>query len=110
MERERRLGTFVLVHAELAQAVAAAARREVVERSAESVAPEKPLERALRTRAMFGIAGDGERGELRLDEGRRVERLLVACPGRGLVAPSAVIAGQPQESIGKSAFVTEPGE
>ena len=85
MECERRLGAFVRVHVVVAEPVAAAAGREVVERPAEPVAPEEPLERALRAGAVLGIAGDGERRELRLDERGRVERLLVARARRRLV-------------------------
>src|SRR2546425_9468519 len=110
MEGERRLGTFVRIHVQLAETVAATTRRKVVERPAETVAPEEPFEGALRAGAVFGIAGDGERGELRLDEGRRVERLLVSGTRRGLAAPAPFVAGQPQEPVRKSALVTEPRE
>ena len=69
-------------------------RREVVERPLQLVATEEPVERLLRAHAVLGVARHGERGELRLDERRGVERLLVAVPGagserRGRRAPSA---------------------
>ena len=46
--------------------------------AAEVVAPEEPLEGAVRADAVLGVAGDDERRELRLDDRGRVERLLVA--------------------------------
>ena len=110
VERERRLGAFVLVHVALAETVAATAGREVVERPAETVASEEPLEGALRAGAVLGIAGDDERGELCLDEGRRVERLLVAGARRGLVRAAPFVAGEPQEPVREPALVAEPGE
>ena len=108
MERERRLGAFVLVHVGLAETVAATAGREVVQGPAETVAPEEPLECALRAGAVLGIAGDGKCSQLGLDERGGVERLLVACAGGGLVATAPLVAGQPQQPVGEPRFVAEP--
>ena len=83
---ERRLGALVVVRRLLAEPVAAAAGREVVQRPVEPVAAEEPVERLLRAQPVLRVAGDGERGQLGLDERRRVERLLVAAAGRRLVA------------------------
>ena len=70
----------------VAEPVAAAAGREVVQRPLEAVAAEEPVERPRARDAVLGLAGDGERCELGLDERGCVERLLVAAAGRGLVA------------------------
>ena len=95
VESERRLGALVVVGGLVAEAVAAAAGREVVEGPLESVAAEEPVEGALGAQAVLGVAGDRERRELGLDERRGVERLLVARPGSRLVAVAAAVAGQP---------------
>jgi hypothetical protein len=85
VERQGRLGALVFADRLLAEPVAAAAGREVVERQTEAVSAEEPLERCLGSRAVLGIAGAAESGELGLDERRCVERLLVA--GSPLVRP-----------------------
>ncbi len=61
----------------VAEAVAAAASREVVERPAESVPPQEPVERTLSAHAVHRVAGDRERRQLGLDERGGVQRLLV---------------------------------
>ena len=53
MERERRLGAFVLVERLAPEPVAAAAGREVVERLLQIVASEEPLERSRRPDAVL---------------------------------------------------------
>ena len=93
-EGKRRFGALVGVHFVLAQSVAAAAGREVVEWAAEPVAAEEPVECTLCSRRVLELTGQRERGELRLDQGRRIERLLVAQFRNRLVAPSAAMAGQ----------------
>ena len=80
----------------VAEPVAAAAGREVVERPVQPVAAEEPVERAPCADAVLGIAGDGERSELGLDERGRVERLLVARARSRLAALAPVVARQPQ--------------
>ena len=86
MKGERRLRTLVGVQILLAEAVAATAGREVVQRSIEPVAAEEPIEGALGAGAVLGLAGDDERRELRLDQGRCIERLLVAASRSGVAA------------------------
>ena len=109
MERERRLGALVAVQRLAAEAVAAAAGREVVERQVEAVASEKPLERAPRANAVLGLVRDGERHELRLDEGGSVERLLVAVTGGGLARGGVRRdPGRRRKSSCEAALVAEP--
>ena len=68
VEGQGRLRAFVLADRLLAEPVAAAAGREVVERQAKPVSAEEPLERGPSSRAVLGIAGAAEGGELGLDE------------------------------------------
>ena len=86
MKGERRLGALVGVQIVFAQTVAAATGREVVERAVEPVPAEEPVEGALGTGTVLGLARDPERSQLGLDERGCVERLLVAEPRRRLVA------------------------
>ena len=78
VERERRLGALVAVQVVDAEAVAAAAGREVVQRPVEAVPPEEPVERRAGADGVLRVAAGGERGQLGLDERAGVERLLVA--------------------------------
>ena len=103
MDRERRLGALVVVRRLLAEPVTAAAGREVVQRLVEPVAAEEPVERPLRTQTVLGVAGDGERGQLRRDEGGGVERLLVARP-RG----RARVRWRPRCPVSRSVPSTRP--
>ena len=97
MERERRLGAFVHVQRLAAEPVAAAAGREVVERPAAGGCGRGTIRRRVGARdAVLGSPRDRERGELRLDERGRVERLLVAAARRRLAPAPPVVAGQPQ--------------
>ena len=98
VDGERRFGALVVVRRLLAEPVAAAAGREVVERPVEAVAAEEPVERPLRALRVLRIAGDGERGELGRDERRRVERLLVPASRGRLGAPR----GRDDRSAGAS--------
>ena len=60
--------------------------------------------------AVLRIAGDGEGGELGLDECGRVERLLVAVSRSRLGATPAAVAGQPKRALGEPGLVAEPAE
>ena len=110
MERERRLGALVAVQRLAAEAVAAAAGREVVERQVQAVASEEPLERVARANAVLGLVRDRERHELGLDERGRVERLLVAVAGGRLLAAASAVARQAQEVVLQAALVAEPAQ
>src|SRR4029079_13839941 len=92
LERGRRLGAFVRVHAVVAETVAAAAGCEVIQGQAEPVAAEEPFECALSAGPVLGLARDRERRELRFDERGRIEWLLVAVTRSGLVTLASAIA------------------
>src|SRR5690348_10284913 len=110
VERECRLGAFVRVQVFGAEAVAAAAGCEVVERAIKMVTTEEPLERVPGAHAVLGVAGDCEGGELGFDERCGVERLLVAGSWRRLVSPPPTMAGQAQRSVVEAALVAEPAQ
>ncbi len=59
---------------------------------------------------MLRLAGDGERGQLRRDEGGSVERLLVAASRRRLGATAAVMTGQAQRAVVEPGLVAEPAK
>ena len=80
MEGECGFRSLVVVRGLLAEAVAAPARGEVVERTSQAVAAEEPFERVVCPQSVVRVSGDGKGGQLRLDERRRVERLLVSLP------------------------------
>ena len=105
---KRRLGALVAVQRLAAEAVAAAAGREVVERQVQAVAPEKPLERVPRANAVLCLVRDGEGHELGLDEGGGVERLLVAVAGSRLAAAASAVTRQAKEVVLQAALVAEP--
>src|SRR5688572_24656299 len=81
MEGECGFGALVLVEVGLAQTVAAASGREVVERAVEAIATQEPIERVARAPPVFPVPRRHERRELCLDERGRVERLLVSLAG-----------------------------
>ena len=110
VERERRLGALVSVDLLVAEAVAAASGREVVQRPIEPVASQEPVERGLSSRPVHRIVGRGESSQLGLDERRRIERLLVTLSRSRLVAVPASVAGQQEHSVGEPALVAEPVE
>ena len=110
MEGERGLGALVCVEVGLAEAVAAASRREVVERAVEPIAAQEPVERVARARSVLRVARRDECSELGLDERGRVERLLVPLAGRGLVAVSSMMPRQPQHAVVEAALVAQPCE
>src|SRR5205814_3375223 len=93
-----------------AEPVAAAARREVVQRPVEAVAAEEPFERAPRPDPVLAVVRDREGGQLGLDERERLERLLVASTGSVLALAPAQVAGQPQGLAGELALVAQPAE
>ena len=103
VEGERRLGAFVVVQRIVAEPVAAAARREVVERLLQAVAAQEPLERANRSSSMLGLVSDSEGNQLRFDERRGVERLLIAGARRGLATPAG--RGDP---VSRSVLLSSP--
>ena len=51
---------------------------------------------------VLGLAGDGERGQLGLDERRGVERLLVPGSRSGLAAMATTVPGEPQGALGEA--------
>src|SRR6476646_3983169 len=110
MEGEGRLGTLVAVDVAAAEPVAAAARREVVQRPVQMVATQEPVERRVRAHAVLPIAGDVERRELSLDERGRVERLLVAKSGCGPAARAPFVTRQPQHPVVEPRFASEPAQ
>jgi hypothetical protein len=93
VEGERRLGAFVVVQLLAAEPVAAAARREVVQRLLQAVAAEEPLERSDRSDSVLGVVSDGEGAQLGFDERGCVERLLVAGARRRLASATAAGPG-----------------
>ena len=97
MESERRLRTFVLVQRLAAEPVAAAAGGEVVERSLQAVPSREPIERLDCPDAVLGIPRRGVGGQLRLDESRCIEGLLVAAVVDGLASPPAAVSGKANE-------------
>src|SRR4051812_31672616 len=110
MEGERRFRSLVLIERLLAEPVAAAAGREVVQRLLQAVAAEEPLERPRRANSVLGRAGDGERSELGLDQRGGVKRLLVA-GARGRLAPtSATVARETQHVVAQPGLVAEPAK
>src|SRR5438067_11521026 len=110
MERERRFRAFVVVDVAVAEPVAAAAGREVVQRPREVVLAEEPVERELRALAVLAVAGRVECRELRLHQRRRIERLLVTAPGCCFSAMTTGMTRQPQHPVGEAGLVTEPAE
>ena len=107
---EGRFGALVVVGGLLAEPVAAAAGGKVVERPVQPVPPQEPVERPLRALRVFRIAGDGERGQLGCDEGRSVERLLVAGSGGWFGARSAEVTGQSERPLAEARLVAEPAK
>src|SRR4029453_7059381 len=99
MESERGFGALVCVEVGLAETVAAASCCEVVERAVEPIAAQEPVERVARAGSVFPVARRAKRGELRLDECGRVERLLVPLPGGWLVAVSSVMPREAQHAF-----------
>src|SRR6478672_7521989 len=81
VQGERRLCAFVVVGGLVAEAVATAAGCEVVEGALEPVTAEEPVEGALGSQAVVGVAGGRERCQFGFDERRGVERLLIAAAG-----------------------------
>src|SRR6187551_1311906 len=110
MEGQRGFGALVFVEIGLAEAVAAASGREVVERAVQPISPQEPVERGACTRSVLPVPRRDERSELGLDERRRVERLLVALAGCGLVAVASTMAWQAQPAFVEAALVAQPGE
>ena len=110
MERERRFGAFVLVERVAAEAVAAAAGREVVERLLQAVTAEEPLEGARRPHPVIDRSRDREGGQLRLDQRGGIERLLVAGVRHRLVPAAAAVAGEAERVVAKARLVAEPAE
>src|SRR5205085_806627 len=108
MEREGRFCAFVRIDGFRAETVSATTGGEVVEGTPEAVPTEKPLEGALGPDSMLDLSGDGVGRELRLDERRGVERLLVPLPRRRVVPIASLVAGQAQHPLGQAALVTEP--
>ena len=72
------------------------------------VATEEPVERVLCPESVLGVSGDEEGGELGLDEGRCVERLLVPLAGGGLGSLASAVPCEPKCSFGESRLVAEP--
>ena len=108
MQRERRLGTLVVVGRLRAEPVTTASGREIVERPVEAVVTEEPIERGLCTHGVLRVAGSRERGQLRRDDRGGVEGLLVPTARRGFTPPATSVAGQAQHSLGKARLVSEP--
>ena len=90
--------------------VAAAAGREVVERSLQAVAAQEPFEGASRADSVLGFVRAGERGQLRLDERGGVERLLVALPRCRLASAASAVPGKPASRAVEPALVAEPAQ
>ena len=110
VEGERRLGAFVVVQLVLAEPVAAAARREVVERLLQAVAAQEPLERSNRPDSVLGLVSDSEGTQLGFDERGGVERLLVAGARRRLASAAAVVTRKPERVLVEPALVAEPAQ
>ena len=110
MEGKRRLGALVCVYVVCSQPVAAAAGGEVIERPAEAVSAQEPLEGALRTSAMVDVSRHRERRQFGLDKRRRIEWLLVTQARGGLGAVTSLVAGKPQSAVREATLVTEPGK
>src|SRR5207244_11685754 len=108
MEGKRRLRPLVVVGRFTAETIAAAAGCEVVERPAEPVATEKPLERVPCAPGMLGVAGDLEGGELGFDQCGGVERLLVAGAWCRVAAVAALMTGEAERAVGQPGLVAEP--
>src|SRR5205823_5245167 len=101
---------LVVVGRFTAETIAAAAGCEVVERPAEPVAAEKPLERVPCARGMLGVARDVEGGELGFDQCGSVERLLVAGAWCRVAAVAAAMTGEAERAVGKPGLVAEPAK
>src|SRR5579871_1447276 len=110
MEGECRFGAFVVVQRFAPQTVAAAAGREVVERLAQSIAAEEPLEGLDRTAAVLGSARQREGGQLGLDESGGLEGLFVARPRRRFVPMPSEVAWKRDFVFVESALVAEPSQ
>ena len=110
VEGKRGLGSLVVVRRLLAEAVAAPARGEVVERTTQAVAAEKPFERVVCPESVVRVSGDGEGGQLGLDERGRVERLLVSLAGSELGAAAAAVPREAECSVGEPRLVAEPAQ
>ena len=100
---------LVRVHVILAEpSQQQSARGEVVERAPEPIPSEEPTNAHFARASVNAVAVDRERRQLGLDERGRVERLLVAKPRCGLVAPPAEVPRQPEHARSQAAFVAEP--
>jgi len=110
VEGQGRLGAFVVVQRVAAEPVAAAARREVVERLLQAVAAQKPLERSNRPDPVFSSVSDGEGSQLGFDERGGVERLLVARSRCRLASAAAVVTVKAERVLVEPALVAEPAE
>ena len=110
MEGKRRLGALVRVQVVFAEAVAAAAGREVVERPVEPVAAQEPVERSLGAGAVLGLARDENAASSASTNADASSGCSSPSPGRGLVAMAPLVAGKPQHAVREPALVTEPGE
>ena len=111
VEGERRLGALVCVQVLLAEAVAAAAGREVVERPVEPVAAEEPVER----RAARGVPCSGSPVTANAASSASTNADASSgcsspAAGRGLVAMAPQVAGQAQRAVGEPALVAEPAQ
>ena len=105
VEGKRRLGTLVVVQRFASEPIAAAARREVVERLLQAVASQEPFERSRRPESVLGRVGDGESAQLRLDECRGVDGLLVAGARRTLASAASAVTRKPERVSVEPAFI-----
>src|SRR6478752_9624671 len=110
VEGERRLGAFIVVQLLSPEPVAAAARREVVERLLQAVAAQEPLECSNCPDAVLGVVSDSEGTQLGFDERGGVERLLVAGAWRRLASAAAVVPRKPERVLVEPALVAEPAQ
>ena len=100
VEGKRRLGAFVVVDVGLAEAVAAPAGREVVERPVRAGFGRGTSRTPLRARAPCSrVAGDGERRSSASTNADASSGCSSPAPGRRLVAVAPTMAGQPQDAL-----------
>ena len=108
MERERRLRALVAVDVLARRGRLCSRRSRSRTAAAQGGCDRGTIRTPLARERRADVARDGERRELRLDERRRIERLLVARSRACFATQTATVPGQPQHAARKTALVTEP--
>ncbi len=104
------LGAFVLTHAVGVQPVAAAAGQGVIEREAQVIASEEPLERARRLLAPVVVACDPVRRQARRNRHRGFDRLLIEARARSASRIEPVRSDRHEVRAPGPLHADQPGE